>query len=174
MRAREMMARLDRLPKRREGERKIPDFSLLSPEKQDRASELLNLIVSSDETQNADLHKAAAEFKELVRDLPLVGPNDPDGGPEIEVPEELAGHWQWHQSPSKWPSLDFHKLTKGQTVQFNALCERYGFRRGGDPYKAQMPPIHTWQPKDRAEMQRLLDIAAGRSCQPGQAPPRGA
>jgi len=166
-----MMARLDRLPKRREGELKIPDFSLLSPEKQDRASELLNLVVASDDTQTADLYK---EFKALVRDLPLLGRNDPEQGPLIEVPEELAGHWQWHQSPSKWPTLDFDKLTKVQTVQFNALCERYGFRRGGNPYKAQMPPMNTWQPKDRAEMQRLLDIAAGRSCQPGQAPPRGA
>jgi len=33
--------------------------------------------------------------------------------------------------------------------------------------------MHSWQPKDRAEMLRLLDIAT-RSCQPGQAPPRGA
>jgi hypothetical protein len=157
MRAREMMVRLDRLPKRREGERKIPDFSLLSPERQDRVSELLGLIGASDDTQITVLYK---EFAELVRDLPLIGPNDPEQGPLIEVPGELHCHWQWHQPPSKWPSLDFHKLTKVQTVQFNALCERYGFRRGGNPYKAQMPPMHTWQPKDRAEMQRLLDIAA--------------
>jgi hypothetical protein len=52
------------------------------------------------------------------------------------------------------------RLDRLPNKRFNALCERYGFRRGGNPYKAQMPPMHTWQPKDRAEMQRLLDIAA--------------
>src|SRR6476620_8623248 len=142
-----MTARFDRLPKRREGERKIPDFSLLSPEKQDRASELLR--IASEGTKKAAAYSAFVEFKELVRDLPLLGRNDPEQGPLIEVPEEHAGHWQWHQSPSKWPSLDFYKLTKVQTVRFNALCERYGFRPGGNPYRAQMPPMHTWQPKDR-------------------------
>ena len=64
MRAREMMARLDRLPKRRDWDRKIPDFSGLFAEKQDRASELVKLIVASDDTQIAVLYK---EFDESAR-----------------------------------------------------------------------------------------------------------
>ena len=60
MRAREMMARLDRLPKRREGELKIPDFSLLPPEKQDRATELLKLIVASDDARRLQHSRADA------------------------------------------------------------------------------------------------------------------
>ena len=55
MRSREMMARLDRFPKRAQGERKIPDFSLLTPAKLDRANELLGLIVASEDSQIAVL-----------------------------------------------------------------------------------------------------------------------
>jgi hypothetical protein len=160
MRAREMMVRLDRLPNKRKDERKTWDLSLLSPEKQDRAVELLRLIVESKDIQSNDLDTALAELDGLVGNLPLLGSTDPEQGPLIEVPGALAGHWQWHQPPSKWPRCDFSKLTKVQTVRFNALCERYGFRRGGNPYKAQMPPLHTWRPKDRVEIQRLLDKAA--------------
>lgn len=171
MRAREMMARLDRLPKRRDWDRKIPDFSLLSPEKQDRASELLKLIVASDDTQIAGLYK---EFDELVRDLPLIGPNEPEQGPLIEVPGELHDYWEWRQPVSKWRSLDFSKLTKVQTLRFTELCERYGFRSGGNPYEPQMAPLDAWRAKDRTELQRLLDIAAECPWHPGQAAPRGA
>jgi hypothetical protein len=45
MRARDMMAKLDRLPIREEI--KVPDLSLLSAEDQDRANDLLDLAVDS-------------------------------------------------------------------------------------------------------------------------------
>jgi hypothetical protein len=152
-----MMARLDRLPKRREWDQKIPDFSLLTPEKQDRASELLKLIVASDDTQIAALYK---EYDELIRDLPLIGPNDPEKGPVIKVPGELASHWQWRQPAMKWRSLDFFRLSKVQTLRFTEICARYGFKGGSNPYNAQMAPLHTWEDEDRAAIQRLLNIAA--------------
>ena len=47
MRAREMMKRLDRLPKRKGGVQKVPDLSLLSPEKQDRVDELFKVLLDS-------------------------------------------------------------------------------------------------------------------------------
>jgi hypothetical protein len=155
MRAREMIARLARLPKMRT-EQKIPDFSLLSPEKQDRARELLDLIIASGDGRSIDLYN---EFKELTHALPLLGPADPQQGPVIEVPGELYHYWQWQQPISNWRSLNFHKLGKVETLRFVALCQRYGFENGVD-IRAQMLPLNGWQPKDRAELQEILDVAA--------------
>jgi hypothetical protein len=127
--------------------------------------------VASDETQTVEFYK---EFEQLVRGLPLVGPNDPDQGPSIGVPRELASHWQWRQPVSNWRTLDFDKLTKVQSVRFTELCKRYGFRKNGNPYKPQMAPLDTWRAKDRTELQRMMDIAAECPWHPGQAAPRGA
>ena len=157
MRAREMMARLDRLPKRRAWkDRRIPDFSLLTPEKQDRVSELLRQIKTSDDAQFTVLYD---ELGELARDLPLIGPDDPYQGLLIEVPGELYDYWQWQQPTSQWRSFDFHKLGKVQTLRFVTLCQKYGFEDGVE-IRAQMLPLNGWELKDRAELQEMLDIAA--------------
>jgi hypothetical protein len=68
---------------------------LLSPEKQDRVHELLELILESKDSTN--LYSLYAELRELVRDLPLRGPNDPEQGPLIEMPETLARYWRKQQ-----------------------------------------------------------------------------
>jgi hypothetical protein len=95
--------------------------------------------------------------------LPLLGPNDPEQGPLIEVPGTLARYWEWRwQHPaSSWRSHDFRKWGKVQTLRFVELCEQYGFKRGADtPVKAQMLPLHEWAAGDRSELQEMLDIAA--------------
>ena len=72
MRAREMMSRLDRLPKKRGSEQKVWDLSLLSPEKQDRVDELFRLILGSKDIDSANLDTLIAEMDELVRNVPLL------------------------------------------------------------------------------------------------------
>jgi hypothetical protein len=166
MRAREMMKRLDRLPKRKGGLQKVPDLSLLSPEKQDRVDELFKVLLDSKDISSKTFDTAFAEFDKLVRDLPLLGPNDPEQGPLIEVPGTLASYWEWRwQHPaSSWRSHDFRKWGKVQTLRFVELCEQYGFNRGADtPVKAQMLPLHEWAAGDRAELQHMLNIVASRT-----------
>jgi hypothetical protein len=161
VRSREMMTRLVRLPIRRAGDPKVWDFSLLSPEKQDRVDELSDLILASEDIHSKSLDTVFAEFHKLVRDLPLLGPDDPKQGPSIEVPGTLARYWEFQHGASKWRSLDFYKLSKVQTLRFVELCEEYGFTEGADiPVKAQMLPLHAWPARDRAELQEMLDVAA--------------
>lgn len=163
MRARDMMKRLDRLPKRNGGVQKVPDLSLLSPEKQDRVDGLFKVMLDSKDISSETFDTAFAEFDKLVRDLPLLGPNDPEQGPSIEVPGTLVRYWEWRrQHPaSSWRSHDFRKWGKVQTLRFVELCEQYGFKRGADtPVKAQMLPLHEWAAGDRSELQEMLDMAA--------------
>jgi hypothetical protein len=158
MRAREMMAKLDRLPTPK-SEAKSWDVSLLSPEKQDRYSELSELIRQSKDINSRSLDGVFLELIDLVDDLPLLGPHDPQQGPLIEVPGTLARYWQLPPGASKWRSYNFCKLSKVQTLRFVELCEQYGFANETD-LKAQMLPLHAWPDCDRSELQDMLDIAA--------------
>jgi len=156
-----MMTRLDRLPKRKGGVQKVWDLSLLSPDKQDRFDELSDLLLASKDIYSENLDTIFAELEELVRDLPRIGPNDPEQGPLIEVPGELARYWEFQHGASKWRALDFRKLSKVQTLRFVELCERYGFTDSADALvKAQMLPLNAWAAGDWSELQEMLDIAA--------------
>jgi hypothetical protein len=136
-------------------------FSLLSPEKQDRVDELSDLILASEDIRAKSLDTVFAEFHMLVRDLPLLGPDDLRQGPLIAVPRELADYWQRQQPLANWRHLAFYKLSKVQTLRFVELCEKYGFTDGTDtPVKEQMVPLHALQSGDHADLQHLLDIAA--------------
>jgi hypothetical protein len=157
MRSREMMAKLDRFPKKR-GQEKVWDVSLLSPEKQDRFNELSELILQSKDVNSGRMDGVFLELIDLVDDLPLRGPNDPEQGPLIELPGELVRYWQW-QPASNWRSYSFHKLSKVQTLRFLELCAQYGFNNETD-FTAQMLPLHAWPDCDRSELQDMLDIAA--------------
>ena len=101
MRARGMMAKLDRLPIHEEI--KVWDLSLLSPEDQDRAKDLMDLIRGSTDIEAEGLNAAINEFENLVEGLPLLGENDRRQGPKIEVPRSLGYHWQsqWRQHASE-------------------------------------------------------------------------
>ena len=129
MRAREMMKRLDRLPKRKGGVQKVPDLSLLSPEKQDRVDELFKVLLDSKDISSKTFDTAFAEFDKLVRDLPLLGPNDPEQGPSIEVPGTLASYWEWRwQHPaSSWRSHDFRKWGKDPKEISKTVIKQLGF-----------------------------------------------
>jgi hypothetical protein len=164
MRAREMMAKLDRLPTPK-GEAKTWDVSLLSPEKQDRYSKLSELIFQSKDINSRSLDGVFLELIDLVDDLPLLGPHDPQQGPLIEVPGTLARYWQLPPGASKWRSYDFYRLSKIQTLRLVELCEQYGYVAGLSliEIKEQMTPLHQWRTDDRAKMKKLLDIGTTRT-----------
>ena len=69
MRARGMMAKLDRLPIHEEV--KLWDLRLLSPEDRDRAKDLMDLIQGSTDIEAEGLKAAIIEFENLVEGLPL-------------------------------------------------------------------------------------------------------
>jgi hypothetical protein len=161
-----MMTKLDRLPTKKE-EVKIPDFSLLSPAEQDRATELMSLIGGAEDLEADDLQGAIVEFNALVEGLPMLGRDDPEGGPTIEVPYDLGNYWRWSQKASQWRHYSFHNLGKVQTLRFVELCSEYGYGNSGKKdlmggrIKDQMMPLAEWDAADRAEMAALLDVAAG-------------
>ena len=162
MRARETMAKLDRLEPKDDDEIRLWDLSLLSPEDQDRANELLNVISEAvDKDDATGIEMVMDEFEDLVRDLPMLGRDDPQQGPTIEVPAELASYWRWRQPASRWRPLSFWNLTKVDTVRFVQLCGKYGYEHGRGAYalSAHMMPLDQWRADDRAELQEMLAIA---------------
>jgi hypothetical protein len=150
-----MMAKLDRLPISEEV--KVWDLSLLSPEDQDRARDLMDLFLSSTDIEAEGLKAAIIEFESLVEGLPLLGENDRRQGPKIEVPMGLEYYWRWQQKASEWRNYNFYELKKVQILRFVELCEQYGYREGNT---REMAPIDEWEPVDREELTELLDAAS--------------
>jgi hypothetical protein len=168
MRSRDMMTKLDRLPTRKE-EVKVPDFSLLSPAEQDRASELMRLIRDAEDIQADSLEPIFIEFRNLVEGLPMLGEHDPEQGPLIEVPDDLRTYWMWNQKASEWRSYSFHRLGKVQTLRFVKLCRAHGYETDensgkkdyyGKRLKDQITPLAEWDLADRTEMAKFLDVVA--------------
>ena len=157
MRARGMTAKLDRLPICEEI--KVWDLSLLSPEDQDRAKDLMDLIQGSTDIEAEGLNAAIIEFENLVEGLPLLAGNDRGQGPKIEVPRSLAYYWQWRQHASEWRHYYFSELKKVQILRFVELCEQYGFREGS---AHEMAPIDEWETDDREELAELLESVAAK------------
>jgi hypothetical protein len=117
MRSRDMMTKLDRLPSKKEAV-KVWDLSLLSPAEQDRASELMNLLRKADDIQAENLEPDLMEFRALVKNLPMLGEDEPEQGPTIEVPYDLGQYWCWIQKASSWRHYSFGDLGKVQTLRF--------------------------------------------------------
>jgi hypothetical protein len=157
MRARGMRAKLDRIPIQEEI--KLWDLSLLSPEDQDRAKDLMDLTQGSTDIEAKGVKSALIEFANLVADLPLLGESDLRQRPRIEVPRGLGYHWQsrWRQHASEWRHYYFEELKKVQILRFVELCEQYGYREG---ITHEIAPIDEWETDDREELIELLDIAA--------------
>ena len=152
-----MTAKLDRLPISEEI--KVWDLSLLSPEDQDRAKVLMDLIRGSTDIEAEGVKAAIIEFENLVDGLPLLGENDRRQGPKVEVPRSLAYYWRWRQNASEWRNYAFDKLKKVQIIRFVELCEQYGYRGGSG---SRIAPIDEWETDDREELTELLDIAASK------------
>ena len=68
----------------------VPDISLLRPEQQDRYQEVADKLLA-DETSitPAEIKK----LNQLLKGLPLVGPHDEFGGPDLEIPNSLVFHF---------------------------------------------------------------------------------
>ena len=91
-----------------------------------------------------------------------MGPDDPDQGPTIEVPDDLDHYWSWSQKASEWRHYSFNTLGKVQTLRFVELCRCYGYGTADGRVKDHIVPLTEWAAVDRAEMNALLDSAAGR------------
>ena len=139
MRAREMHNKLDRLSGSvDDGEHTCPDISLLSPEDQDRAHELLEKIEGVENEQeflakineNTITEAELRELSYLFDELPQLGPGDGFKGPSYEIPLELRSyftHFRRRENEGVHPQFDCDKLKLVQKVRFVELCRKYGW-----------------------------------------------
>ena len=183
MRAREMHNKLDRLSGSvDDGEDTCPDISLLSPEDQDRAHELLEKIrgVENEQEFLAKINEntiTEAELRELsylFDELPQLGPGDRFKGPSYEIPLELCSYFtQFRRRENEGrvqPRFDCNKLKLVQKVRFVELCRKYGWEGEypnadrGHVWKKHRDPVRLvalseWDPEDEVELRSLLDTA---------------
>ena len=66
-------------------EESVPDISLLSPEQQDRYRELADKLLAD---ESSITPAEIEELNQLLKGLPLVGPHDKFGGPDLESVRE--------------------------------------------------------------------------------------
>jgi hypothetical protein len=180
MRSREMHNKLDKLALSAEGdEQTFHDLTMLSPEDQDWVDELTEKIRNAEDGSKDVITEAEArKLHDLLSELPVLGPDDKLGGPDLEIPREIETHFQlakWHEEGRyHWPRFDFHKLRAVQKVRFVELCRQYGWegeyprdrsRHHADYFKLgswKIPgllPLSQWDPEDEAELRSLLDTA---------------
>jgi hypothetical protein len=182
MRAREMHNKLDRLSgSADDDEQTCPDISLLSPEDQDRAHELLEKIEGVDNEQeflakineNTITEAELRELSDLFAELPLLGPGDGFKGPSYEIPHQLCGHFTHllrRENEGVHSQFDCDKPKLVRKVRFVELCRKYGWdgeypnadrghvwKKHRDPVR--LLPLSQWDPDDEAELRSLLDAA---------------
>lgn len=157
-----MLNKLDRLSPQPEDDQLVPDISMLSPEGQDRVWELFAKLGNPKDANWAPTmtEEEFVEFEAMLKVLPHIGPHDPDGGPDLDIPRSLQSYWTWSQKAAGWRSYGFHKLKAVQKVRFVEMCRHYGWREGAN-IKETMWPLSDWAEKDQLEMSALLS-AAGR------------
>ncbi len=102
MRAREMHNKLDRLaPSSEDDERAIPDLTLLSPELQDWVDEMFEKIREAEDDVESVISPAEGQkLLDVLDELPVLGPGDKLGGPDLEIPREVEMHFtlaKWHE-----------------------------------------------------------------------------
>ena len=183
MRAREMHNKLDRLSGSvDDGENTCPDISLLSPEDQDRAHELLAKIEGVENEQeflakineNTITEAELRELSYLFDELPQLGPGDRFKGPSYEIPLELCSyftHFRRRENEGRvQPRFDCNKLKLVQKVRFVELCRKYGWEGEypnadrGHVWKKHRDPVRLvalseWDSEDEAELRSFLDTA---------------
>lgn len=182
MRAREMHNKLDKLSGSvNDDEQTCPDISLLSPEDQDRAHELLAKIENVENeheflakiNDNTITEAELRELSALLDDLPILGPGDDFKGPSYAIPHQLRRYFthflQRENEGQVQPQFDFDKLKLVQKVRFVELCRKYGWE-GEYPNPAHfrdwmrrgpvnLVPLGDWDREDETEMRSLLDAA---------------
>jgi hypothetical protein len=182
MRSREMHNKLDRLSELGDdGEDTCPDISLLSPEEQDRAHELLAKIEGVENEQeflakineNTITQAELRELSDLFAELPQLGAGDHFNGPSYEIPLELRSCFTRllrRENEGVQPQCDCDKLKLVQKARFVGLCRKYGWEgeypnpdRGWKHRKHRDPvrllPLSQWDPDDEAELRSVLDVA---------------
>ena len=161
-----------------------PDISLLSPEDQDRAHELLTKIEGVENeheflakiNENTITEAELRELSYLFDELPQLGPGDRFKGPSYEIPLELCSyftHFRRRENEGRvQPQFDCDKLKLVQKVRFVELCRKYGWegeypnpvRFGGQRHGLRRNPVNIvplseWDSEDEAELRSLLDVA---------------
>ena len=184
MRAREMHNKLDRLSGSvDDDEQTCPDISLLSPEDQDRAHELLEKIEGVENEQeflakineNTITEAELRELSDLFVELPQFGPGDGFKGPSYEIPHQLCDHFthflRRENEGVHW-QFDCDKLKLVQKVRFVELRRKYGWegeypnpvcfgaqRLGLRRNPVNMIPLSEWDFEDETELRSLLGLA---------------
>jgi hypothetical protein len=128
-------------------EESVPDISLLSPEKHDRQDLADKLLADETSLTPAEVK----ELNQLLKGLPLVGPHDEFGGPDLENPDSLVFHFKWTEQRGRFPYrfYAFRRLKAVQKVRFVELCRKYGWSNGQN-VRLPLPRLYEWSPDDRA------------------------
>jgi hypothetical protein len=155
--SRETLDDLDKLLAQGEGEL-LHDISLLDPPQQDRYHELADKLLAD---KSPITPAEVEELDQLLKGLPLLGPDDDFTGPDLEIPDALVFHFKWTEQSRKPPYrfYDFRGLKVVQKARFIELCRKYGWSSGQNVRRA-LKRLHEWSSDDRTEMKSLLDAAA--------------
>jgi hypothetical protein len=144
-----------------------PDITLLTPEEQDRVSELAKKVNNTLEGLEPGI--TMDEFRELeglLAKVPRLGPGEKLAGPKIGVPRALQSYWGWVK-PAGGSGYSFRNLGKVETLRFVALCKYYSSSDEslrGTRLIDRMLPLDEWDTSDKAEMEAMLEKAA-RPCE---------
>jgi hypothetical protein len=100
------------------------------------------------------------ELARLDELCPLMRSNDAPACPSIEVPQALRMRFSHYWDGASIKTRRFNLLRKVECVRFVELCTQYGWQEGTLPDDTMLP-VSQWDPKDRSELQNLLDISRG-------------
>jgi hypothetical protein len=138
------------------------DISLLTPEEQDRVSELAKKVHNTLQGVEPSITpEETRELEGLFAKVPRLGPGETFAGPKIAVPRALESYWRWVKR-AKGSSYRFSNLGKVETLRFVELCKYYSEDESlrGMRLIDRMLPLDEWQADDKAEMEGMLEKAA--------------
>jgi hypothetical protein len=162
MRSRQMLIKLRglHLPPLEAG---CSDISLLTPEEQDRVSELDKKVNNTLQGVEPSITpEETRELEGLFAKVPRLGPGGKFAGPRIKVPRALKYYWDWVKPAAGGSGYRFDNLGKVETLRFVELCKYYS---GDEILRGmrlidRMLPLDEWDPDDKAEMEEMLEKAA--------------
>jgi hypothetical protein len=159
MRSRQMLIKLRglHLPPLEAG---CSDISLLTPEEQDRLSELAKKVNNTLQGVEPSITpEETRELEGLFAKVPRLGPGETFAGPKIAVPRALESYWRWVKR-AEGSSYRFSNLGKVETLRFVELCKYYSEDESlrGMRLIDRMLPLNEWQPDDKAEMEAMRPV----------------